>query len=174
MVKSYSRHGESACLGLVASPVGSAIFDGTHAIVPALEDVMVWDTKRGESSTSFHATGVRSAVTCLAQSPASQGVFAVGHADGSIRIWDRPSATVTVTLDGHRKAVTALAFDATGTRLASGSQDTDIVLWDVVAETGLFRCVTPTCAPLTRQAPRSSRSGHLPRLRGRGSPALRL
>ena len=142
MVKQYNRHGEATCLGLVASPVGSAIFDGVHAIVPALEDVLLWDTKRGEASASWHATGVRSSVTCIAQSPASPNVFAVGHADGSIRIWDRPSAAITVTLDGHRKAVTALAFDASGARLASGSQDTDIVLWDVVAETGLFRFVT--------------------------------
>ena len=44
-----------------------------------------------------------------------------------------------VVLNGHRSAVTALCFDRTGTRLASGSSDTDIVLWDVVSEEGLYR-----------------------------------
>lgn len=44
-----------------------------------------------------------------------------------------------VTLSGHRGAVTALAFDENGTRLASGSRDTHLIVWDVVAETGLYR-----------------------------------
>jgi U3 small nucleolar RNA-associated protein 12 len=44
-----------------------------------------------------------------------------------------------VILNGHRSAVTALCFDKTATRLASGSSDTDIVLWDIVSEEGLCR-----------------------------------
>lgn len=32
-----------------------------------------------------------------------------------------------------------LAFDHSGVRLASGAQDTDIVVWDLVAEVGLFK-----------------------------------
>ena len=44
-----------------------------------------------------------------------------------------------MTFNGHKKAVTALAFDDQGARIASGSQDTDIILWDVDGETGLFR-----------------------------------
>jgi U3 small nucleolar RNA-associated protein 12 len=35
--------------------------------------------------------------------------------------------------------VTHLQFDNSGVRLASGSRDTDIILWDLVAEVGLFR-----------------------------------
>jgi U3 small nucleolar RNA-associated protein 12 len=65
--------------------------------------------------------------------------FAVGYADGSIRLWNSVDGTVTVVFNGHRKAVTALAFDGTGTRLASGSQDTELIIWDIVAETGLYR-----------------------------------
>lgn len=44
-----------------------------------------------------------------------------------------------VTLSGHRAAVTALAFDHDGTRLASGSKDTDLIIWDVISESGLYR-----------------------------------
>lgn len=44
-----------------------------------------------------------------------------------------------VTLTGHRRAVTALRYSRNGSQLASGSQDTDAILWDVIAETGLFR-----------------------------------
>jgi U3 small nucleolar RNA-associated protein 12 len=32
-----------------------------------------------------------------------------------------------------------LAFDNSGVRLASGSRDTDIIIWDLVSETGLFK-----------------------------------
>jgi WD40 repeat protein len=38
-----------------------------------------------------------------------------------------------------RSAVTALRFNASGVQLASGAQDTDIVVWDVVSQAGLFR-----------------------------------
>ncbi len=67
--------------------------------------------------------------------------FAVGYADGSIRLWDVASNSVVSTFNGHKRAITALAFDDTGTRLASGSQDTDLILWDVIGEAGLFRFV---------------------------------
>lgn len=43
------------------------------------------------------------------------------------------------TLNGHRAAVTALRFDKQGSLLASGGKDCDVILWDVIAETGLYR-----------------------------------
>ena len=43
------------------------------------------------------------------------------------------------TLNGHKGAVTILRFNKTGSLLASGSKDNDIVLWDVLGEVGLFR-----------------------------------
>jgi U3 small nucleolar RNA-associated protein 12 len=86
----------------------------------------------------WHETGHRAEVTCIVRSPRSD-VFAVGYADGSIRLWSASSASVITVFNGHKKAITALAFDASGTRLASGSQDTDLILWDVVAEAGILR-----------------------------------
>jgi U3 small nucleolar RNA-associated protein 12 len=62
-----------------------------------------------------------------------------------VRIWRfnpfQPDmdAAPALTFNGHKSAVTTLAFDDDGLRLATGSQDTDIIVWDVVAETGLFR-----------------------------------
>ena len=86
----------------------------------------------------WHETGQRAEVTCILRSP-QEDQFAVGYADGSIRLWSASTGTVITTFNGHKKTVTALAFDERGTRLASGSQDTNLVLWDVVGETGLFR-----------------------------------
>ncbi len=44
-----------------------------------------------------------------------------------------------ISFNGHRSAITTLAFDKEGVRLASGAKDTDIVMWDLVAEVGLFK-----------------------------------
>lgn len=44
-----------------------------------------------------------------------------------------------ISFNGHKTAITQLAFDSAGVRLASGSKDTDIILWDLIAEVGLFK-----------------------------------
>ena len=88
----------------------------------------------------WHETGHRAEVTCIVRSP-QKDTFAVGYADGSIRLWSASSQSVIATFNGHKSSVTALAFDETGSRLASGSQDTNLILWDVVGEAGLFRHV---------------------------------
>lgn len=66
-------------------------------------------------------------------------MFLFSYEDGSIRLWDSRTATVIISFNGHKSAVTKLAFDNAGVRLASGSKDTDIILWDLITETGLFR-----------------------------------
>lgn len=35
--------------------------------------------------------------------------------------------------------MTALRYNKVGSMLASGSKDNDVILWDVVGESGLFR-----------------------------------
>ena len=44
-----------------------------------------------------------------------------------------------MVFSGHKRGVTSVAFDATGSRLASASKDTSIIVWDVVAEAGVVR-----------------------------------
>jgi U3 small nucleolar RNA-associated protein 12 len=46
---------------------------------------------------------------------------------------------MVITFDGHKSAINTLQFDTTGARLASGAKDTDIIIWDLVAEVGLFK-----------------------------------
>lgn len=78
-------------------------------------------------------------VTHLAPSPISSQI-AVGHSDGTIRLWDILTGTCQSTFAGHhRSAVTALRFEPTGAFLVSGSKDTDLILWDIAAETGLVK-----------------------------------
>jgi len=105
------------------------------AYVGANEDVLCWDIKKGELLRRWHDVDCKSEVTSIARCEAQEGLFAVGHADGSIRLWDDLSSTIISTFNVHRSAVTHLAFDRDGSRLASGSKDTDIILWNLLTET---------------------------------------
>ncbi len=44
-----------------------------------------------------------------------------------------------MSLKGHKKAISALSFNEDGSLLASGSCDTDIIVWDINGETGLYK-----------------------------------
>lgn len=138
MVRSYFRHGPTRFFGIICSASSNSQYDGKLAYVPALEDVIVWDMKKGEMLALWHESGHEAEVTCLLRSP-NEDCLAVGYADGSIRLWNLSSNTVTITFNGHKKSVTALAFNDQGTCLISGSQDTELIVWDIVAEAGLFR-----------------------------------
>ncbi|OBZ89555.1 WD repeat-containing protein 3 [Choanephora cucurbitarum] len=140
MVKAYLRYEPLATFGVIASTLANVLYDqtGKIAIAPALEEVVLWDLKKGTQVGKWREFGNKSEVTCIAKSPNNKD-FAVGYGDGTIRLWNIQSSTSTVTLSGHRAAVTALAFDSDGTRLASGSKDTDLIIWDIVSESGLYR-----------------------------------
>lgn len=88
----------------------------------------------------WHQIGYREGVTAIARTPSRAGArFAVGYADGSIRLWDPATSSVLLTFHGHQRAITQLAFDAQGMLLVSGSQDNCIIVWDTVAESGLYK-----------------------------------
>lgn len=106
-------------------------------------------------------------VVCLAvaQQPHEDGMLkvATGWVDGAVRIFDVHSDEAVkgsglvqsllqdeneefvmrepLLLNGHSASpIRSLTFcPTTGTRLASGSSDGSVVLWDIIAETGLFR-----------------------------------
>lgn len=143
MVRSYLRHEATAAFGVVCSNTATAVLDGDGktAFVPALEDVLVWDVRKGEQLAMWHEVGHRSPVTAIVRCTASTSpnLFAVGYEDGSVRIWDADTSATTLTFHGHKRAITALSFDDQGMRLASASQDTTIILWDLIAETGIHR-----------------------------------
>ena len=110
-----------------------------RAVVGANEDVLVWDIKTGELLSRWTVSNNNAQVTVITRNLADPDVFAVGYDDGRIRIWLYGTATVYTVFDGHKSAINCLAFDDSGVRLASGSRDTDIILWNLVTEVGLFK-----------------------------------
>ncbi|KAI8896096.1 WD40-repeat-containing domain protein [Globomyces pollinis-pini] len=132
-MKVHLRYRLDKTLGLISSSSSNILFnnDNSCAYAPTLESISTWNLKTAVVSQTFTDSNVL--VTVIAR---FQNSIAAGYADGSIRVWLNDQMTV---FNGHRAPVTCLAFDANGARLASGSSDTDIILWDIVAETGIAR-----------------------------------
>jgi U3 small nucleolar RNA-associated protein 12 len=147
MVKSYLKFEPLKSFGLVATASSNLVWSskdksGTgagQAIVAANEEVLVWDIKKGELLGRWRDENNKAQVTAVAQSKIDPDVYAVGYEDGSIRLWDSKITTAVVSFNGHKSAVTMLAFDKSGVRLASGSKDTDVIVWDLVAEVGQYK-----------------------------------
>lgn len=150
MVRSYVRYEQSNAFGTVTSALANTLWtpgdktgprssDSGVAVVGANEEVLRWDIKTGELKSRWRDGTNAACVTAIARSHADADLFAVGHDDGSIRLWDSGTGTVIINFDGHKSAVTSLSFDPSGVRLVSGAKDTDIIVWDLIAEVGLFK-----------------------------------
>ncbi|WWD03840.1 hypothetical protein V865_001896 [Kwoniella europaea PYCC6329] len=156
MVRSYMRHGPTQAFGIVNSPTANSAYDGRLAYVAGWEDVLVWDVKRGEMVSMWHSPSHTSPVTFISpsSSPSSSSsssssdtpkTFAVSYQDGSIRLWSFNSAnpeieaSEIVTFNGHKKSISHMSWDVSGSKLASGGVEGEIVLWDVIGEIGLFK-----------------------------------
>ncbi|CAM9484346.1 unnamed protein product, partial [Discosporangium mesarthrocarpum] len=143
MNKTYLRYELSDTFGVIASPQSNAVFDssGNLAISAALHDVAVWNLRQGSLIRLLSPEGdmaTKGQVTHLMLSPDGSHVSA-GYSTGKLVIFNLSSGATTVTLNGHHSAVMTARYHESGALLASGSADTDIVVWDTVAESGLYR-----------------------------------
>ncbi|TGZ84619.1 WD40 repeat-like protein [Ascodesmis nigricans] len=153
MVKSYLRWEHAQTFGVICSATSNAVWcaDPTTAlsssrstgaglaVVPANEEVLTWDIKKGTLNSRWRDPKCNAEVSVISQSKTDPDIFAVGYTDGSIRLWDSKTGTVIISFNGHKTAVTVLALDQSGTRLASGSRDAHIIVWDLISEVGLYR-----------------------------------
>jgi WD40 repeat protein len=102
--------------------------------------VKLWDVATGVERTTLVAatekgTGVKffnEVTVALAFAPDGR-TLAVG-VDQTVELWDVATGRVLASLTGHEKKVQCLAYSSDGTRLASGSHDRTVRLWNVTRD----------------------------------------
>ena len=90
------------------------------------QDIRLWSVTEG---TELQVLGQSGSVLALAFSRDGQLLASSGH--GEVRIWDVATGKVLRTLPRHAWTAAAIAFNPSGTRLASGGSDQSIKIWDV-------------------------------------------
>eukprot|EP00434_Breviolum_minutum_P005801 symbB.v1.2.005115.t1/scaffold295.1/size237168/4 len=165
MVKAYLRFEKDQAVGVVTSRECNVAFDptGRYCLSGSVESVGIWNLRQGVQEKTLAEKSERVSRLCVKE-VSGAARCAVGYQDGTVRLWDLKACNVLQTLQGHRSSVTCLCFDKArsggyekncvanfraasvgvirvqvGHLLASGSNDTDIIVWDLVAESGMAR-----------------------------------
>lgn len=165
-MKTYLRYRPDSGTGVVCSTRSNSVIarheKSIMAVTPAFEDALVWDVMKGELRARFlQRREFDGEVSCLTlfnpQSGGSEfavaGTLVIGRTRGRIDLHHFNAVSIIsgtanvskqtsgprASLSGHSSAVVCASFNVDGSRLATGSMDTYVVVWDPVTETGLFR-----------------------------------
>ena len=98
----------------------------------------MWNVTTGQRVALLR--GKNSPVTSISARPGAANELACGYQDGTVGMWsleqeDEP----LVLLHGHKRHVAVLVWNESGTRLATGGGDCDVIVWDAVDQCGLYR-----------------------------------
>jgi hypothetical protein len=114
--------------------------DGTLLAVACRQGVVrLWDVATGNELRHL-GDGKALSTGALAFSPDGRTLAITSQEqrenETTVLVWELASGQVRARFAGHRGGVTALAFSPDSRLLASGGDDTTILLWDVTGRTG--------------------------------------
>lgn len=106
-------------------------FIDSHQIISGSYDrtIKIWNIRNGKIIQDLSILGYQSWVNSLDFSPV-YNIYASGHWDNLIKIWDLNSPLAVNNLIGHANRINALLFSPDGQVLISGSKDKSIKFWD--------------------------------------------
>jgi WD40 repeat protein len=89
-------------------------------------------------------------------------VLATAGADRAIRLWELPSGKPLHVLEGHTELVYSIDFTPDGKRLASGSTDPTVRIWDFETGAEVLNIPFPVQIYLVRFSPDGRRLAAAP------------
>lgn len=98
--------------------------DNLRLAVPASREVRFYDTSTGQPLTSMHCQGV---IVEVAFSPDGRRIAAASG--NSVQLLDTATGDLVLTLTGHTRSVSALAFSSNGRRLVSVAHGGAVRIW---------------------------------------------
>jgi len=131
--------------GIRYEATSARFLDGDRRILtsgrgPQWSTLAVWDVKTGELLAQMVEGGIGS--VRVLQRPGHDQVAILDHwsqqKTGYVRLWNVAGDENTTVEELHTRPITAMAFDLSGTRLATGSFDQSGRTWDL--DTGRMTC----------------------------------
>jgi WD40 repeat protein len=90
----------------------------------------IWNFKTRQLIREFEPSGLGIASANLSR----RGDLAIGHADGSVTLWNAESGLVLTNFPAHRRTVVGVAFTPDGRTLATGGEEGMAKLWNLATQ----------------------------------------
>lgn len=112
-----------------------SIFSTSKRLVSASEDntICLWNIETEELLKTYKKN-FKGCITTISIAPNDQW-FALGYADGTIRVLETDSGELLHTLEGHSHRIHTISTSSNGKWLVSGSEDSSLCLWDATTGT---------------------------------------
>jgi RNA polymerase sigma factor (sigma-70 family) len=132
---------------VAVSPDGSRVAGILNAGIPrdrVADRLVLYDARTGKVLRRWSDSGMPSnSYEGLDFSP--DGRLLASSDEQVVHVWDVVTGKKVYMFEGHRNEIESLAFSANSRRLASGSADSTVLLWDLTGKSGT--AAAPTAAP---------------------------